>query len=75
MPISVLVRVSGLDSIHSKENLKTLLKNVVSSNLSDDEKKTLRFEIDIVPSCWNKEQMVALIDFRERLPYFSRRFI
>ena len=61
-------RVSGLSA--DLDKAEDLLKATIGEHLSESEKQTIETQITMVPSCDDKEALVALVDFRGGIPDF-----
>ena len=67
---SPVLRVTGLTALQPDEELAESLKAAISVNLTDEEKLKLDVRVAVVPSCYNDEERVALVECRGGLPTF-----
>jgi hypothetical protein len=65
-----VLRVTGLAASQSDEELTAELKAAISDELTDEEKSKIDIRVAVVPSCYNNEEKVALVDCRGGLPAF-----
>ena len=69
----MVFRVTGLLD-NGAEQAKSLLVAVIEKQLSEEEKRTLKIEITIIPSCNsnnnNGQRLIALVDFKGGVPNF-----
>lgn len=63
-------RVSGLPASQSDDELKEALIAVINDNLANNEKSELRVNVVIVPSCYENDERVALVEFYGGVPAF-----
>lgn len=61
-------RVTGLSASQPDDELKKALKAAINDNLEEDEQSKLT--VAIVPSCYNNEEKVALVEFHGGVPAF-----
>ncbi len=65
-----VLRVTGLQALQPDEVLATSLKAVISDNLTEEEKSNINVRVNVVPSCYNDEDKMALVECRGGLPSF-----
>lgn len=63
-------RVTGLPASQLDDALDKSLKATIVESLSEEEKSKLVISTVIVPSCYDNEQSVALVEFRGGVPAF-----
>ncbi|OBT66186.1 hypothetical protein VE03_05134 [Pseudogymnoascus sp. 23342-1-I1] len=63
-------RVTGLPALQPDDELKAALKAAIDDNLAEDEQLKLTPNIAIVPSCYDNDEKVALVEFRGGVPAF-----
>jgi hypothetical protein len=63
-------RVIGLPASQPNDELSTTLKASIDDNLADGEQSTLTVNTAIVPSCYNNDEKVALVEFHGGVPAF-----
>ncbi|KFZ17122.1 hypothetical protein V501_01888 [Pseudogymnoascus sp. VKM F-4519 (FW-2642)] len=63
-------RVTGLSALQPDDELKVALKAAIDDNLADDEQSKLTPNIAIVPSCYDNDEKVALVEFHGGVPAF-----
>jgi hypothetical protein len=61
-----VLRITGLAASQPNEELTALLK----ATISDNEKSKINIRVGVVPSCYNNEEKVALVECRGGLPAF-----
>lgn len=66
----VVFRVAGLPASQPDEELKEALKVAIDDNLAEGEESKLTFNAAILPSCYNNEEKVALVEFCGGVPEF-----
>ncbi|KAF1357152.1 TPR-like protein [Lizonia empirigonia] len=65
-----VLRVTGLAASQPDEELTASLKAAISDDLTNEEKAKIDFRVAVVPSCYNNEEKVALVECRGGLPAF-----
>ena len=65
-----VLRVTGLAASQPDEELAASLKAAIDSDLTDEEKARIDLKVAVVPSCYNDEEKVALVECRGGLPAF-----
>ncbi|KAF2631425.1 hypothetical protein BU25DRAFT_384710 [Macroventuria anomochaeta] len=65
-----VLRVTGLAASQPDEELTASLQAAISDNLTDEEKSKIDARVAVVPSCYNDEEKVALVECRGGLPAF-----
>ncbi|PVH94355.1 hypothetical protein DM02DRAFT_602591 [Periconia macrospinosa] len=68
-------RVSGLPASQPEERLKISITTSIEENLSQTERLNLNIRIAIVPSCYDDEQKVALVEFCGVVPTFLSELV
>lgn len=68
-------RVTGLPASQPDDELKEALKAAIVGNLAANELSKLNFDPAIVPSCYNIEEKVALVEFHGGEPAFLSKLI
>jgi hypothetical protein len=63
-------RVTGLPASQLDDELNDALKAAIDDNLAEDEQSKLTVEAAIVPSCYDNEEKVALVEFHGGVPAF-----
>ncbi|KAF2178473.1 hypothetical protein K469DRAFT_803304 [Zopfia rhizophila CBS 207.26] len=63
-------RVTGLPALQPDDELATSLKAAIDDNLAEDEQSKLTVNTAIVPSCYNNEEKVTLVEFHGGVPAF-----
>lgn len=63
-------RITGLPASQPDNELATALKAAITDNLAEDEQSKLTVSTAIVPSCYNNEERVALVEFYGGVPVF-----
>lgn len=63
-------RVTGLPASHPDDELNEALKAAIDDNLAADEQSMPTANVDIVPSCYNNDEKVALVEFHSGVPAF-----
>lgn len=66
----VIFRVTGLPACRSDDILCQTLTLIINSKLSEVEKSRLSTTTAILPSCYNYEEKVALVEFHGGVPDF-----
>ncbi|OBT51626.1 hypothetical protein VE04_08927 [Pseudogymnoascus sp. 24MN13] len=66
----VVFRVTGLPASQPDDELKEALKAAIDDNLAEDEKSKVTFNATILPSCYDNEKKVALVEFHGGVPEF-----
>ncbi|KAJ5917515.1 hypothetical protein N7466_011069 [Penicillium verhagenii] len=69
---SHVFRVTGLSRELLDGDLKAALQEALDDNFADDERSHIKAEITIVPSCYETDTMVGLVQFRGGVPQFLR---
>ncbi|KAJ5917518.1 hypothetical protein N7466_011072 [Penicillium verhagenii] len=69
---SHVFRVTGLSRELLDEDLKTAMQEALNDNFTDDERSQIKAEITIVPSCYESDERVALVQFCGGVPQFLR---
>jgi hypothetical protein len=64
-----IFRVTGLPALQPDDELKAALKAAIDDNLAEDEQK-LTPNTAIVPSCYDNDEKVALVEFSGGVPAF-----
>jgi hypothetical protein len=64
-----IFRVTGLPAEQPDEELNTELRAAIGDNLSDED-KPLSFTTTVLPSCYNDQERVALVEFHGVVPDF-----
>jgi hypothetical protein len=67
---STVFRVTGLPASQPDLKLKKALKATIDRHLAADENSKLAFTVAIVPSCYDIEEKVALVEFHSGVPGF-----
>jgi hypothetical protein len=67
---STVFRVTGLPASQSDLKLKKALTVAIDRHLAADENSKLAFTVAIVPSCYDIEEKVALVEFHSGVPGF-----
>jgi hypothetical protein len=65
-----VLRITGLAASQPDEGLTASLKAAISDNLTNEEKSKTDVRVAVVPSCYNNEEKVALVECRGGLPAF-----
>jgi hypothetical protein len=65
-----VLRVTGLAASQPDEELAAELKAAIDDELTDEEKAKIDIKVAVVPSCYNDEEKVALVECRGGLPAF-----
>ncbi len=68
-------RVTGLPASQPNDALNERLKATISDNLSEEERSKLNISTDIVPSCYNEEESIALVEFQGGVPTFLSKLV
>jgi hypothetical protein len=63
-------RVTGLPASQPDDELATSLRAAIADNLAEDERTKLAVTTALVPSCYDNEEKVALIEFHGGVPAF-----
>lgn len=63
-------RVRGLPASQPDDDLKEALKAVIHDNLAKNERSELTVNVAIVPSCYENDERVALVEFYGGVPAF-----
>ena len=63
-------RVTGLPASQPDDELKEALKAAIDDNLAEDEQSKLTPNTAIVPSCYDNDEKVALVEFYGGVPAF-----
>ena len=63
-------RISGLPASQPDDELNAALRDAIHKNFTEDEKSKLTFHTAIVPSCYDNEERVALVEFHGEAPGF-----
>lgn len=63
-------RVTGLSASQPDDELAASLKTTIDEVLTEDGDSKLTVYLEIVPSCYDKDKKVALIEFRGGAPAF-----
>ncbi|OBT91277.1 hypothetical protein VE02_00373 [Pseudogymnoascus sp. 03VT05] len=63
-------RVTSLPALQSDDELKAALKAAIDDHLAEDEHSKLTPNIAIVPSCFDNDEKVALVEFHGGVPAF-----
>ncbi|KFY34178.1 hypothetical protein V494_06986 [Pseudogymnoascus sp. VKM F-4513 (FW-928)] len=66
----LVFRITGLPASKPDDELKESLKTSISSNLAENELLNLQFDPAIVPSCYDNEEKIALVEFHGGVPAF-----
>lgn len=66
----IVFRVTGLPASQPDDELKEALKAAIDNNLEEDEPSKVTFNAAIVPSCYNNDEKVALVEFQGGVPAF-----
>lgn len=61
-------RVTGLPALQPDDELKAALKAAIDDNLAEDEQSKPTPNIAIVPSCYDNDEKVALVEFHGGVP-------
>lgn len=67
---NTVCRVTGLPASQPDQKLKKALKATIDRHLAADENSKLAFTVAIVPSCYDTEEKVALVEFHSGVPGF-----
>lgn len=65
-----VLRVTGLAASQPDEELAASLKAAISNDLTGEEKPKIDVRVAVVPSCYNDEEKVALVECCGGLPAF-----
>ncbi|KAF1354563.1 TPR-like protein [Lizonia empirigonia] len=65
-----VLRVTGLAASQPDEELTASLKAAISDDLTNEERSKIDVRVAVVPSCYNNEEKVALVECRGGLPAF-----
>jgi hypothetical protein len=65
-----VLRITGLAASQPDEELTASLKAAISDKLTNEENSKIDIRVGIVPSCYNNEEKVALVECRGGLPTF-----
>ena len=65
-----IFRVTGLPASQPDDELERALKDFIDNNLVDEEVVKRNVVTAIVPSCYDDEEKVALVEFRGGVPKF-----
>lgn len=65
-----VLRVTGLAASQPDEELAASLEVVIGDDLTEEEKAKIDVRVAVVPSCYNDEEKVALVECRGGLPAF-----
>jgi hypothetical protein len=63
-------RVTGIPALQPDDELTALLKAAIDGNLTEEEQSKNTRSIAIVPSCYDYNQKVALVEFHNGVPEF-----
>lgn len=66
----IVFRVTGLAASQPDYEPDEALKAAINDNLAEDERRSLTFTTAIVPSCYDNEEKVALVEFHGGVPAF-----
>ncbi|KFY27526.1 hypothetical protein V493_03438, partial [Pseudogymnoascus sp. VKM F-4281 (FW-2241)] len=66
----IVFRVTGLPASQPDDELKEALKAAIDNNLEEDEPSKVTLNAAIVPSCYNNDEKVALVEFQGGVPAF-----
>lgn len=67
---STVFRVTGFATTQPDDELDVLLQAAIRTNLLEKEKLEIQVTTSIVPSCYDEQERVALVDFRGGVPKF-----
>ena len=70
-----VLRVTGLAASQPNEELTALLQAAINDNLTNEEKSKTDVRVAVVPSCYNDEEKVALVECRGGVPAFLSELI
>ena len=70
-----VLRVTGLAASQPNEELTALLQAAINDNLTNEEKSKTDVRVAVVPSCYNDEEKVALVECRGGVPAFLPELI
>ena len=65
-----VLRVTGLSASRPDEELAAFLKATINNELADEEKAKLNIKVNLVPSCYDDKEKVALLECCGGLPAF-----
>jgi hypothetical protein len=65
-----IFRVTGLPASQPDDELTALLKAAMNENLTEEEKSKQTASIAVVPSCYDHDEKVALVEFHGGPPAF-----
>ncbi|KAF2633913.1 hypothetical protein BU25DRAFT_381757 [Macroventuria anomochaeta] len=65
-----VLRVTGLSASQPDEELTASLEAAINDSLTNEEKSKTDVRVAVVPSCYNDEEKVALVECRGGLPAF-----
>lgn len=63
-------RVTGLPASRPDDELKEALNAAIDRNLAADDRSKPTFNLAILPSCYDNEEKVALVEFHGGVPTF-----
>ncbi|OBT52166.1 hypothetical protein VE04_08056, partial [Pseudogymnoascus sp. 24MN13] len=66
----IVFRVTGLPASQPDDELKEALKAAIDNNVEEDEPSKVTLNAAIVPSCYNNDEKVALVEFQGGVPAF-----
>ncbi|KFZ13479.1 hypothetical protein V501_03685, partial [Pseudogymnoascus sp. VKM F-4519 (FW-2642)] len=66
----IVFRVTGLPASQPDDELNEALKAAIDNNLDEDEPSKVTLNAAIVPSCYNNDEKVALVEFQGGVPAF-----
>ncbi|KFY69545.1 hypothetical protein V496_00165 [Pseudogymnoascus sp. VKM F-4515 (FW-2607)] len=66
----IVFRVTGLPASQPDDELNEALKAAIDNNLDEDEPSKVTLNAVIVPSCYNNDEKVALVEFQGGVPAF-----
>ncbi|KAF2625895.1 hypothetical protein BU25DRAFT_412148 [Macroventuria anomochaeta] len=70
-----VLRVTGLAASQPDEELMASLKAAIDDSLTNDEQSRVDVRVAVVPSCYNDEEKVALVECRGGVPAFLSELI
>ena len=65
-----VLRVTGLAASQPDEELAASLKATINDSLTNEEQSRMDIRVAVVPSCYNDEEKVALVECRGGVPAF-----
>ena len=66
----IVFRVTGLPASQTDDELNEALKATIDDSLAEDEQSKLTVKATIVPSCYDNDEKVALVEFHGGVPAF-----